>query len=328
MSDIVRRAGGAALAEQARSSTCVRFHGEGFMSRTHWLDRREYPFAPHCFDLVAGRMHYIDESEGPPVVLVHGTPVWSFLYRNLIKRLTPTHRCIAPDHLGFGLSEKPADFSYRPQDHARNLHALIEHLGLKDVTLVVHDFGGPIGLSYAIARPENVSRLVIFNTWMWSLHGNRSAEQISRTMGGPIGRLLYERLNLSPRFLIPLASGDHKLPRAIHRHYIDAASTPRDRHAMWVCARELVGSSDWYEALWQRRERIHDIPTLLLWGLKDPSVKSGMFDLARWQGVFSEALTQTFPRAGHFVQEEEEAAVGAVVSQFLSAIAAPTAIDL
>nr|PZN32169.1 MAG: alpha/beta hydrolase [Chloroflexota bacterium] len=291
------------------------------MNTPKWLDRREYPFQHREIQLEAGRMHYVDEGEGPPVVLVHGTPAWSFLYRNLIKELSGAHRCIAPDHLGFGLSERPAGFSYRPEDHARNLRELIERLGLKDVTLVVHDFGGPIGLSYAVERPENVARLVIFNTWMWSLRGNREAEQISRLMSGRLGRFLYERLNFSPRVLVPAASG-RKLPRAIHHHYIDAAPTPEARHAMWVCARELVGSSDWYEGLWQRRERLRDIPALLLWGLKDPGVKSGVFDLARWQGVFADARTVTFPEAGHFVQEDEAPAVAGEVRRFLGAVPA------
>jgi haloalkane dehalogenase len=291
-------------------------------TRPRWLNTAEYPFAPHELQLDAGRLHYIDEGQGPAVVLVHGTPVWSFLYRNLVKELSRTHRCIVPDHLGFGLSERPTSFGYRPQDHARNLRALIERLGLRDITLVVHDFGGPIGLSYAVERPENVARLALFNTWMWSLRENRQAGQISGVMGSPIGRFLYERLNFSPRVLIPMTSGENKLPREIHRHYVDAAPTPRDRHAMWVCARELVGSSDWYEGLWQRRDRVRDIPALLLWGLKDPGVASGVFDLARWQDLFSDARTVMFPSAGHFVQEEQAPAVTAALREFMSAVPA------
>lgn len=298
------------------------------MTRPPWLNTDEYPFAAHELQLDAGRMHYVDEGQGPAVVLVHGTPVWSFLYRNLIKELAQTHRCIAPDHLGFGLSARPAGFGYRPQDHARNLHELINRLGLRDITLVVHDFGGPIGLSYAVERPENVARLVIFNTWMWSLRENKQAVQISSFMGSPLGRVLYERLNVSPRFLIPLASGDHTMPRAIQRHYVEAAPTPHDRHAMWVCARELVGSSEWYDSLWQRREQLRAIPALLLWGLKDPGVASGVFDLARWQDLFADARTITFPGAGHFVQEEEAPAVATAVRAFVSAPTAPARVGL
>ena len=95
-------------------------------------------------------MHYVDEGQGPPLVFVHGTPDWSFVWRHLIKALSPRYRCIAPDNLGFGLSDKPRDASYAPPEQAANLRQLIEHLGLRDITLVLHDFGGPFGLSYAI----------------------------------------------------------------------------------------------------------------------------------------------------------------------------------
>lgn len=129
-----------------------------------WVDRAEYPFEPEAIILGPGTMRYLDEGDGESVVMVHGTPTWSFLYRHLVKGLRDRYRCVVPDHLGFGLSDKPARWSYAPADQARNLTTLIETLGLKDITLVVHDFGGPIGLSYALEHPENVRRLVLFNT--------------------------------------------------------------------------------------------------------------------------------------------------------------------
>jgi haloalkane dehalogenase len=274
-----------------------------------WVDRSVYPFQPRFIDVDGGRMHYVDEGAGAPIVMVHGTPTWSFLYRHLITELSRSHRIIAPDHIGFGLSEKPQRWGYRPEDHARNLATLIERLALTDVTLVVHDFGGPIGLSYAIEHPENVRALVLFNTWMWSLKGTR-AERVSAFMAGPIGRFLYTRMNLSPRVLLKAAFGDkRKLTPQAHRHYIDAFPSPSTRQAPWVLAKELIGSTDWYEHLWRRRERIAGMPALLLWGMKDPTF--GPDVLARWKGVFREAQAVEFAGAGHFVQEEapEEAAL-------------------
>ena len=117
------------------------------MSEADWIDRDEYPFESHYIQVPAGRMHYVDEGSGQPVVMVHGNPTWSFLYRKVIKRLQPEYRCIAMDHLGFGLSDKPKDWSYLPAEHSTNLATLIEGLGLKNITLVVQDWGGPIGLS-------------------------------------------------------------------------------------------------------------------------------------------------------------------------------------
>src|SRR5690606_18613567 len=182
---------------------------------------------------------------------------WSFLYRDLIRRLSASHRVVAIDHLGFGLSDKPREAGYRPADHARRLAALIESLGLDGITLVVHDYGGPIGLSYAIDHPQRVARLVLLNTWMWSQAGDPATERASRIMGGPIGRFLYLRLNFSPKVLLRAVFADRsKLTPAVHRHYTGVFPSPGERTAPWILARELIGSSAWYDALWSRRDRI------------------------------------------------------------------------
>ena len=286
------------------------------MTGDAWIDRTVYPFQSRFLDVDGGRMHYVDEGSGPAVVMVHGTPTWSFLYRHLITTLSRSHRVIAPDHIGFGLSEKPAGWSYRPEDHARNLATLIDRLALRDVALVVHDFGGPIGLSYAIDRPENVDALVLFNTWMWSLTGTR-AERISRFMAGPIGRFFYRQLNLSPRVLVKMAFADkRKLTAQVHRHYIAAFPSPAERQGPWVLARELIGSTDWYESLWRRRERIAGKPALLLWGMKDPAF--GPDALARWKGAFRDFSVVELPEAGHFVQEEAPEEAARSIAEFLA----------
>lgn len=134
-----------------------------------WLDRTQYPFTSRWLELSAGRMHYVDEGDGDPILFVHGTPTWSFEYRHLVRALSLTNRCVAPDHLGFGLSERPESFPYTIQAHADNLAQFVERLGLRDLTLVVHDFGGPIALPLALKRPGIVRRLVIINSWMWPL---------------------------------------------------------------------------------------------------------------------------------------------------------------
>lgn len=272
------------------------------MTAPAWLDRELYPFESRTFEVASGRMHYVDEGRGPVVVLVHGTPTWSFLYRGLIRELSADYRVIAPDHLGFGLSDKPRDAPYRPEDHARNLAALIEHLELGDVTLIVHDFGGPIGLSYAVSRPENVRATVLFNTWMWSVRGT-PADKVSRVLGGGFGRVLYERFNFSPRVILRAAFADKKkLTPEIHRHYLAPFPTPAQRRAPWVLAGELVGSSEWYDGLWQRVDLIAAKPALLVWGMKDPAIRPDA--LARWKKALGGAQVVELADAGHFVQEE------------------------
>ena len=195
-----------------------------------WVDRLEYPFEPHGLDVEGGRLSYVDEGEGAPIVMVHGTPTWSFMYRHLIRALSPRYRCVAPDHLGFGLSDRPPDWSYRPADQVRNLARLIETLKLKDITLAVHDFGGPIGLAYALDHPENVRRLVIFNTWMWSFAGDQRVAWPAQLFASRLGRHLYERRAFAVRVMLRHAVADRKrYTRAVERHYLQAL----DGHATW-----------------------------------------------------------------------------------------------
>lgn len=280
-----------------------------------WLDRGAYPFEPRYLEVPGGRMHYVDEGRGAPIMMVHGTPAWSFVYRHLIRELSRDYRVIAVDHLGFGLSDKPAHGAYRPQDLARNLRMLIERLELRDLTLVVHDFGGPIALAYAIDEPSNVRALVLFNTWMWSLR-ETSSERVSRWLSGRVGRWLYTRANFSPKVLLRAAYGDkRKLTPHIHRHFLKPFARRDERMAPWVLARELMASSDWYEQLWKQRERIAGIPLLLLWGMKDPAFTSAA--LERWQRAFRNARVVQFPDAGHFVQEEAADGVAAAIRSFL-----------
>jgi haloalkane dehalogenase len=262
-----------------------------------WVDRREYPFEPRALDVGAGRLSYVDEGQGSPIVMVHGTPTWSFLYRHLIRELRPRYRCVAPDHLGFGLSDRPPGWSYRPEDQARNLARLIDSLALKDLTLVVHDYGGPIGLAYALEHPDNVRRLVLFNTWMWSFAGDRRIERVGRILGGRLGRFLYERLGFSVRVMLRHAIADRRrYAREIERHYLKAL----DGYATWIYAREVLGSSDWYDGLWRRRDRIARIPALLIWGMKDPAF--GRY-LPRWREVFERAEVVELD-CGHAPPEE------------------------
>lgn len=269
----------------------------------NWLDKNLYPFVPQTFKTECGQIRYVDEGAGPPVLLVHGTPTWSFLWRGLIQALAKTHRVIAPDHLGFGLSDKPPQAPYRIADHAARLEALIHHLDLRDLTLIVHDFGGPIGLPYALRHAENVRALVLYNTWFWSRADDPMAVRTSQLLGGPLGHFLYTRFNLSPRALVPaLFANRAKFTRAIHRHYLRPFPNVRSRHAPAALASELVGPSVGLEGLWRLRTAVADKPVLLVWGEKDRAF--GLQDLQRWQKALPNAETAAFPEAGHFVQEE------------------------
>lgn len=278
----------------------------------------DYPFEPRYVDTGDGRIHYIDVGAGPAVVLVHGTPTWSYLYRHLIRVLAASYRVVALDHLGFGRSAKPRNADYRLAAHAARFSRLVDRLGLQDMVLGVHDFGGPIALAHAIERPENVRGLVLFNTWLWSLEGT-PAERASRLLGGVLGRVLYTRLNFSPRVLLKASFGDRsKLTKEAHAAYLEPFGSPAERLAPWVLARELTGSGAWYDGLWQRRDRIADKPSLLLWGMKDPAF--GPDFLERWKGTLRNARAVELPDAGHFAQEEAPDDVAREVAGFLGGL--------
>jgi pimeloyl-ACP methyl ester carboxylesterase len=272
-----------------------------------WLDQELYPFESHFYAHADGRMHYVDEGAGPPILFVHGTPSWSFEWRHAIQALHSQHRCIAIDHLGFGLSDKPEAAAYCPADHTRRLWEFVEALDLREFVLVVHDFGGPIALPLALAEPPRVRALVIVNTWMWS-HGDQPrVARASRLVASPLGRFLYCWLNASPRWLLPSSFADRKhLTPAIHRHYLAPFATRRARTAPWMLGCALVGSDAYYAELWQKRQALTSIPTTLIWGTRDPAF--GTEYLARWKNLLPNARTVELP-AGHFPQEERPDAV-------------------
>ena len=288
-----------------------------------WVDREEYPFDARYLEVPAGRLHYVDEGRGQPIVMVHGNPTWSFLYRDLIKRLRGDYRCMAVDHLGFGLSDAPKGWSYLPQDHAANLAALIEELGLKDITLVVQDWGGPIGLSYAVAHPENVTRLVILNTWAWPVNRDPYYIAFSGLMGGPLGRALIRRYNFFAATVMPLLFGDRsKLTEAARRQYLKALPTPEDREGCAVLPREIIGSTPWLEELWAGVPSLQSKPALIVWGMKDRAFRAK--ELRRWESAFPTAWTLLLSAVGHFVQEEAPDDLARAVERFLAATAPET----
>ncbi|WP_241738957.1 alpha/beta fold hydrolase [Pontibacter beigongshangensis] len=273
------------------------------METPAWLDRILYPFQHHSLELEKGKINYLDEGSGEPIVFVHGTPTWSFVWRQQIKSLSRDFRCIAPDHLGFGLSDKPADFAYTPKAHAANLELLLEHLNLDKITLVVHDFGGPIGLAYALKHPERVKHLIILNTWMWDLEEETKIMRISRFMSGGMGKFLYTRLAFSPRLLLPQGYHERKhLTKDVHRHYLKPLSSPAARLGTWRFAASLSESGPWFRQLWEQRAKLQMIPMLIIWGEKDKLLPLSLLD--KWVKHFPDATVKRL-KAGHFLQEEK-----------------------
>lgn len=276
---------------------------------TPWLDRALYPFSPREFVTPEGTLRYLDEGAGRPVLLVHGTPGWSFEWRAQVAALAKTHRVIAPDHLGFGLSDKPADPSVlRPEDHARRLLALVDALDLRDLTLVLHDFGGPIGAPVALDRGDRVRAVVVMNTWMWAHADAARIRWMSRLVRSAFGRWLYLGLNASPRWIVPSAFGDRaKLTPAAHAHYLAPFASQGSRLGPWAMGVNLAAADPYYASLWARREALGDKLSQIVWGVADPAF--GAEYLSRWRAAFPKATVTALPGVGHFPHEEAPDAV-------------------
>lgn len=275
----------------------------GSVLRNDWLNVVQYPFTPREFETGDGTMRYVDEGQGRPLVFLHGNPTWSFLFRHLIRGLSENYRCIAPDLLGFGLSDKPIDVDYRPQAQARRIAGLLDVLGVDDVTLVLHCAGGPLGLNWALQSPERVHSLVLFNTWMWPLLDNRYAMRLARLVGNPFNRFYYRALNASPSFILPALFADrHRITRPSRTQYLEPFRSHKERGALYTMIESLERDAAWHETLWAGREALAEKPALMLWGTKDPIF--GEAALARFEALFPNHSTRQFPQSGRFVPEE------------------------
>jgi len=280
-----------------------------------WLDRGEYPFADHLLETPHGRVHYVDEGRGPALLMVHGQPTWSFMYRHVIRGLSPRFRCIAVDLLGFGLSEKPRRFDYRPADHAATLRRLVDHLELDRTSLLVHDWGGPIGLGFGVENAERIERIVALDTWMWSMAEQRAGRWFSRILGSPLGQLATRRLDL---FVDPFLR--RALPQETWQRvgacYRGPLAHPADRQGCALFPKRLV--DPWLESVWAGREALADRPALLVWGGADPAFPAASRE--RLAGVFTDCTVDVRDGVGHFVAEELGPELAATIDAWWSRI--------
>ena len=268
-----------------------------------YLDTYSYPFESKFIELESGKMHYVDQGKGEVILFVHGTPTWSFLYRKHLESLSKNYRCIAFDHLGFGLSEKPENFDGTPESHAKNMMAFIDSLQLNQITLVVHDFGGPIGIGAALQRSGKIKRMVLFNTWLWATKDNPKAQKANKMLRSGLSKFLYLNMNFSPKILLKKGFYDRKnLPKKIHKQYLFPFPNKSSRAPLLKIGQSLVGSSDWFQVQWEKLDLLDSLPFLILWGTKDEFIT--MDYLEKWEKRLPRAKIKTF-ECGHFIQEEK-----------------------
>ncbi|QHT67061.1 alpha/beta fold hydrolase [Rhodocytophaga rosea] len=283
--------------------------------KVNWLHTTEYPFQSRFFEVNGQRLHYIDEGAGEIMLFVHGTPSWSFDYRNVIKRLSTSYRCMAIDHIGFGLSSKPEHYDYSTVNHSQTLSAFILEKNLSNITLVVHDFGGPIGLNMAINHPERIKNIVILNSWLWSSTQEPEYIKLSRILKSPLLPVLYRYFNFSPKFILPQSFGEKKLSKALRSQFTKPFANKSQRNGTLAFARSLLNDQEWFEELWQQRHILAEKPVLLIWGMKDKFITPAY--LQKFASGFPDAYVVELPTCGHFPQEEEPEKVADAIRSFV-----------
>ncbi len=283
-----------------------------------------YPFESHYLSVNGRKYHYLDEGQGEPVVMLHGNPTWSFYYRNLVQGLSDSFRTIVPDHIGCGLSEKPSpkQYGYRLINRVDDLEQFLDQLGIQErITLIVHDWGGMIGMAWAVRRPRQIRRIVVMNTAAFLK---------------PLGKKLPLRLKIIRDlsiFAVPAVLGMNlfargalimaparKLPKEVKRGLIAPYNTWKNRIATLKFVQDIpLVESDPSYALAKETERglphLSRVPMLILWGKRD-----FVFDesyLSQWKRRFPEAEVHVFEKAGHYILEDEWRNILPIVRKFL-----------
>lgn len=272
-----------------------------------------YPFESRYFaSRTGGRVHYVDEGEGPPILFLHGNPTWSFLYRRIVARLRSRFRCVALDYPGFGLSERPDPYGYTAAEHAAVVGELADHLGLDGLVVMGQDWGGPIGLSFAASAPERIAGFVLGNTWFWPLRGLPDVV-FPLSVSSPPAQLAFTRLNSFVELGIPLGTA-RRLSREEMDHYRKVQPSPAMRRGIAALARQTLLAGSWLEALSAAVPgALGAKPALLTWGMRDPALHPARF-VPRVRAAFADSTLVELPRARHFIQEDAPDEIAEAIS--------------
>lgn len=290
---------------------------ERIMATTRPLTAPGYPFAEQWLEGPGGgRLHYVDagprSEQSLAVVLIHGNPTWSFLWRQVLGALEEEPgdlRLVAPDLPGFGRSLPPEGYSYGPPEHAGWVARLVDALKLERFVVVGHDWGGPIGLSVATQRPERLAGLVLTNTWCWSPDWRMRA--FSALMGGRFpGRFLNLELNAFARWVLPAAVHHRdELAAEVWRAYREPFPDRESRRGTWVFPRAIRTWAPWLEAVRDELDALpRRLPVELVWGMRDPAFGHESV-LRRWRDLLPAARVTRLTDASHYVPEDRSDAI-------------------
>ena len=283
-----------------------------------------YPFQSRFLDRNGWKLHYIDEGVGDPVVFIHGNPTWSFFFRKLIVALRPSQRCIALDHIGCGLSDKPplGEYPYRLANRVLDLEALLDSLGIAgNATFVMHDWGGMIGMSTACRKPERISRIVAMNTAAFGLPDGKSfPRSLHWARNTAIGRWLVLYGNAFCRSAVRWCATRETMPLEVKSAYLAPYSTVRDRIAVLKFVEDIPlepthPSFAMIERTARNLEQFRDRPVFLGWGEKDFVFDKHFRD--EWIRRFPNAELHSWPDSGHYILEDRGDELASLIVGFL-----------
>lgn len=278
-----------------------------------WLDTTIYPFDNHYLQIDGHTVHYIDEGSGPTLLLLHGNPSWSFAYRNIITELSGQFRCIALDYPGFGLSTAAPGYTFTPEAHSHVVERFITELGLTNIRMMVHDWGGPIGLGVAGRRPDLFHALIIGNTWAWPAQGTPHVAMFSRVAGNPLSRFLIRRFNAFVVWLMP-AGINRPLTPAEKAAYRGPFPTPQSRQPVAILPGQILASRYYLAQVESGLARLTDKPVLLVWGSADVGFRAS--ERARFEATFPHHRTRILFGAKHLIQECDPHAISEAIRAF------------
>nr|WP_083466173.1 alpha/beta fold hydrolase [Kibdelosporangium sp. MJ126-NF4]CEL13913.1 putative hydrolase [Kibdelosporangium sp. MJ126-NF4]CTQ88280.1 putative hydrolase [Kibdelosporangium sp. MJ126-NF4] len=270
--------------------------------RPTWVDDDLFPFESRFVDIDGHTVHYVDEGTGPTLLLLHGNPTWSFLWRDVIRALRDDFRCVALDYPGFGLSTPRPGYRYLPEEHADVVTGFVDELGLTGATLVGQDWGGPIGLAAAQRRPGVFDRLVLANAWAWPVNGDPWFEAFARIGGGPPIRFLARRLNLVVNAFIPMGHRRRKPTPAEMTHYRRAQDTPDRRQASAILPGRMTASRAFFTEIEKGLADLTHLPTLIIWANAQIGFRTQ--ERERLEAAFPEHDTVIVDGAGLYVESD------------------------
>jgi len=265
------------------------------------IDQSLMPFKSRYLKLDSGaKIHYLDEGKGPVILLLHGNPTWSFLYRHIITGLKTGFRLIAPDYPGFGLSYAPENYAYTAKEHASAISEFVEKLDLNDMAIMVQDWGGPIGFHVALQHPQRVSKFIIGNTWAWPLE-RFGQKTFSVLMGGWPGQFCSWCCNYVVKFFMTRGLVK-QLKKNEMLMYLAPFKQKSQRRQTHIFPKQLRKAETFLKNIYEKINSLSDRPTLIVWGEKDFAFQKP--ERNRFEFIFKNHKTVILENAGHFIQED------------------------